>query len=470
MKKLLASFAAVLIVIVYITSCKKKDNDDIPDPCPTPPCDTPYVQNTPWPKWVFQHWVWEDEGTTASARALVDDYLAHNIPVAAIVIDSPWETCYNTFEWDSTLYPNAKQMIDYFHSKNIKVLMWITGVINVDCQPLYDYAKSHNYFLKNSANDPNPKVVSWWKGDGSLIDFHNPQAVAWWKGLMDKVLDMGIDGWKCDGADFYAFPQAYSPGKGGMVTRLEHSHAYYRLFHDYTRQKRGISTAIMSRPIDNYNLGDFGGDLAAFSPKDIGWSCWVGDQDATFAGLKAALNNMYWSSVYPYLIFGSDIGGYREDNSSPPHFRTKRLFIRWAQLGAFSGLMENGGGGEHRPWMFDAQTDDIYRKLVVMREKYLVGYLLEQSVAANNAGKSLMTFLDKSKYSYLLGTDIFVTPILDDFGTVTINFPAGNDKWVYLYDKTKVYDGGTSITKTFPIDEFPVFVRQGTPLANVITP
>jgi alpha-glucosidase (family GH31 glycosyl hydrolase) len=57
-------------------------------------------------------------------------------------------------------------------------------------------------------------------------------------------------------------------------------------------------------------------------------------------------------------------GGYR--SSSVPNGRTKQLFIRWAQLGAFCPLMENGGNGEHRPWMFDSnnQTLDIYRNFV----------------------------------------------------------------------------------------------------------
>jgi hypothetical protein len=31
------------------------------------------------------------------------------------------------------------------------------------------------------------------------------------------------------------------------------------------------------------------------------------------------------------------------------------------QVMAFAPLMENGGGGEHRPWMFDDETLQIYR-------------------------------------------------------------------------------------------------------------
>src|SRR5687768_9609479 len=76
-------------------------------------------QTTPWPEWVFHHWVWEDESTQESALQLVNDYIAHDIPVGAIIIDSPWETGYNTFEWDSSLYPDPQAMVDSFHSNGV---------------------------------------------------------------------------------------------------------------------------------------------------------------------------------------------------------------------------------------------------------------------------------------------------------------------------------------------------------------
>lgn len=37
--------------------------------------------NLPWPSWVFEHWVWEDESTQESALQIVDDYMARDIPV-----------------------------------------------------------------------------------------------------------------------------------------------------------------------------------------------------------------------------------------------------------------------------------------------------------------------------------------------------------------------------------------------------
>ncbi|TNF26452.1 MAG: T9SS type A sorting domain-containing protein [Bacteroidetes bacterium] len=413
-----------------------------------------------WPAYVFSHWVWEDESTQESALTLVDDYLQRDIPVNAIIIDSPWETGYNTFEWDTALFPDAQAMIDSFHSRDVKVIMWITGIINIDEGAIYDYAKDQGYFMKVFPWDTEPAVINWWKGDGSLIDWFNPDAVTWWKGLMDNMLAMGIDGWKCDGTDFSAIQSPWSDGAGGFVSRLDYSHAYYQIHFDYTREVLGNDRVIHARPIDNYGLADIGGDQVSFSPIPTAFAAWVGDQDATFEGMVWALNNMYHSYEMGYLNFGSDIGGYRENDLFQPIGRSKELFIRWAQLGTFSGLMENGGGGEHRPWMFDAETEDIYRDLVQKRYNMLP-YLMQQSETYYAQQRSLMQFFNSTDYSYMLGDDIFVAPFLEEGTTITVNFPAGHN-WIYLYNEGLVYSGGTTETLTIPYSEYPVFLK-GTP-------
>lgn len=408
-----------------------------------------------WPAWIFSHWVWEDEGNRESALQLIDDYLAHGIPVGAAIIDSPWETDYNTFVFDTALYPDPQSMVDYYHSKNVKLLMWITGVINTDVQPLYDSIAALGYFMQQNASS-GPAIIEWWKGDGSLIDLYNPDAVAWWKGLMDNVLDLGIDGWKCDGTDYYAIGARYSPYLGANVSRLNYSHAYYQIFHDYTRERLGNKRVNMARPIDNYGTIDIGGDFVAFQPKPISWAAWVGDQDATWDGMEKALNNMYWSDQYGYLSFGSDIAGYREDNLYPETGRSKELFIRWAQLGALSPLMENGSVG---PWRFDEETTNIYRRFAKIHTS-LMPYLMTESETYFANGEPLMQFFNKNDYSFMLGPDIFVAPILAAGGNVTVHFPAG-ENWVYLFDTAVVKTGGASEALNFSLSEYPVYVRQG---------
>jgi|GEM_PF-1667264 len=413
--------------------------------------------NLPWPSWVFSHWVWEDESTQESALAFVDGFLSRDIPVSAIIIDSPWETGYNTFEWDTALFHDAQAMIDSLHSRDVKVIMWITGIINIDEGAIYEYARDQGYFMKQLPFDSEPAVINWWKGDGSLIDWFNPDAVAWWKDLMDNLLDMGIDGWKCDGTDFSAIQTPWSPGANNFVSRIDYSHSYYQLHFDYTREVLGDARIIHARPIDNYGLADIGGEQVSFSPVPTGFAAWVGDQDATFEGLTWALNSMYHSHDMGYLSFGSDIGGYREDDLAPTNGRTKELFIRWAQLGTFSGLMENGGGGEHRPWMFDEETTDIYRDLVAKRYN-LLPYLMQHSEAYYANGMSLMQFFNKTDYSFMLGPDVFVAPFLQEGTSITVNFPDGYE-WIYLYNNDQVYTGGTSETLTIPYSEYPVFTK-----------
>jgi alpha-D-xyloside xylohydrolase len=302
-----------------------------------------------------------------------------------------------------------------------------------------------------------------------MIDFFNPAAVAWWKTLMDKVLDLGIDGWKCDGTDYSILlgGSTYSPGMGAAVSRIQYSEAYYRLFHNYTRQRLGNDRANMSRPVDNYGYTFITDpNLVSFTPRDIGFACWVGDQDATFDGMKNALNNMYQSNVNNYLAFGSDIGGYREQNV--PNGRATDLFVRWAQLGAFSPLMENGGGGEHRPWMFDQQTNDIYNKFARLHHA-MVPYVMHQADSLFAITQSLMQFQNSTDYAFTFGSDVFVTPITSSSNTVLINsFPGASDSWVYLFDNSQVFQSGTGTALNVSPGEYPVFIKSTSPLLSLL--
>ncbi len=73
-------------------------------------------------------------------------------------------------------------------------MLWATSMINNDSE-LYEEGVKNNYFLNKG------KLVKWWHGNGAFVDFSNSEAKAWFFKQMDKVLDMGIDGFKCDGAD-----------------------------------------------------------------------------------------------------------------------------------------------------------------------------------------------------------------------------------------------------------------------------
>ena len=56
-------------------------------------------------------------------------------------------------------------------------------------------------------------------------------------------------------------------------------------------------------------------------------------------------------------------------SDSSPLGRTKDSFIRWTQASALNPLFENGGQKEHRPWIFDEETYEIYRTYLWLHEE-----------------------------------------------------------------------------------------------------
>ncbi len=68
---------------------------------------------------------------------------------------------------------------------------------------------------------------------------------------MDNVLDMGVDGFKCDGTDPYVFELVVPFGYGGFFSERDYANMYYRDFLLYSQSKN--PEAIMwARPCDSY--------------------------------------------------------------------------------------------------------------------------------------------------------------------------------------------------------------------------
>ena len=157
------------------------------------------------------------------------------------------------------------------------------------------------------------------------------------------------------------------------------------------------------------------------------------------------------------------------------------LYSRWVQLGAASPLMENGGNNEHRPWMWDAPgsttVTDMYRTLVSFHHSILPYLLTTGSNALDTKTSSLIFTQAESlivkDYSYRLGPDIFVQPVVND-GVREINVtfpgcPAGSAqgcvaRWQSIYDSSTVYTSDKVWLFSVPITQTPIFLRKGSVL------
>ena len=409
------------------------------------------------PSWAFSLWVWEDDANTAAAVwDLVHGYAEHDLPAGAVLIDSPWSTLYNNFEWDTKRYPQPQQMIDTLHRRGLKVVLWMTNMVNTRDQQadasgetnedIYTYANQHGYLCNGG------KVFQWWKGAGAFPDYTNAEAVGWWHGLMDRALDMGTDGWKVDGSSAH-FPIVGGTCKAGPINIIEYSDQYYRdtYRHLVARRPQGVT---MVRSADVGEV-DYEGRHAT---RDAAPVTWVGDQRHTWddLGILEALKSVFLAIGMGYSVIGSDTGGYQTD---PAHRgqMPKALFLRWAEWNAFMPFFINGGHDEHRPWKFDPETLRIFRRFAWLHQELAPYWFSEVARAHQGKGNFLRVY--PGRWEYGLGQEFLVAPIYQNAPRREVQLPRG--RWHYYWHPDRVWEGPTTVTLDVPLDEFPVFVKAG---------
>ena len=444
------------------------------------------------PPWALECWLWEDDANTAAAvNELVEGYARHDLPVRTVLIDSPWSERYNDFKVDGARYPDPGRFFLGLQERGYRVVLWMTCMVDRRSKDtpqgkspdFYDAARAAGYL----AGPDQP--WRWWKGEGGFIDYRNPDAMRWWHGMQDQVLRWGIDGWKLDGCDTFfssrvaGVPVPFGRTRDGWITTRQYMDDYAReeLRHG---QSRNPEFATLIRSLDGPWSHPEG-----FAPLDAAPVTWVGDNRHTWKradrGLEAALRDILGSARLGYCVIGSDVGGYHgrsnPDDTGPATaallagWRPRdpvagefgqaagdaiapNIYIRWAQFSAFCGLFLNGGHGERRLWRRTPAELEIIRTFSWLHTE-LVPYMYSHVVACHRGGKPLMRPLDEGSYHYLFGDDFLVAPIHEDTVRREMVLPAG--RWRYLFRPVEILSGPGRVTRDFPLEEYPVFLRDG---------
>lgn len=410
------------------------------------------------PAWAFEPWVWEDDVNTAEfVRELLDGYREHDIPAHTLLIDSPWSTRYNDFIVDEARYPDPAAFFGQLEDEGVNVVLWMTCMVNDENDDTairadkgwFEDARTAGYLAGDGF------ATGWWKGHGGFIDYANPEAMAWWRAMQQQTLDWGVDGWKLDGtATFFSsrpfgFVAPIQKTAGGWMTTRTHMDHYYRdeYLHGLTKNPNFVT---LSRSID----GPFHPE--GFAPLDAAPVTWVGDQDHTWSledeGLEEALGYIMKSAKLGYNVIGSDVAGY--GGSDIP----ANLYIRWAQFSAFCGLFLNGGHGERRLWMRSPEELEIVRQYAWLHSE-LVPYMFSHTVRLHHEGGAPLMQPVGETYNYRFGDAFFVSPIHRDVTEWTVDLPEG--EWRYLFNLRESFAGPRTLTREFPLNEFPAFVRAG---------
>ena len=399
-------------------------------------------------------------------------------------------TQYNTYRWNEYRYPEPATIIDDLHNRDIRVILWVTGIINKGSELYSTVWDKYCYPNQEPNHDPVTEKcarVEWWHGgpDSIHIDFRKLEARNWFADIISPLMTTDFDGFKCDtAADKYYIPLEDSNGTplediNGTQLRNHYYETFYQIAKEQKPEGIILSTAY-SRKMDN--IDGVGAPIQA-SPIN-----WPGDFCGNFKqGLRKQMRDVYESAKLGYGAPGVEVGGY----NICMYGISKWALIRYAQFGALTPLMENGGlDKDHEPWRHnDEDTIRIYRYFATLHSE-LVPYLFSYGVEAHRTRTSILRGIDlivgddpedlKYESHHKLGEELFVSLVTNKAKSKEVVFPQ-KGRWIDYWNEEQVYSGGTRVT--YDLDwkagedincsdaegdnlmldnmKFPIFIRAG---------
>ncbi len=421
------------------------------------------------PEWAYGHWksrdIYEHQ---RDAEADFDGYREHAIPLDAIVIDSPWATQYNTWEFNPHQFPDAPGLIERMRAQGVRTVVWVTPWVNLDSSegqippdpesarlhrmPSPNYEAGREHFVKGP--DGEPWVSKWWMGTGSPIDFTSEAAEAWWREQAARVLALGVQGIKADDGEGFYYPDEvrFADGRGGAEAGWAQGLLYRRS---------------MQRALDEAHPGEgvlFG--RPGWTGQQAVGITWGGDQPSDFWSLRTLVAATLTAAASGFSNWSHDVGGYLGERlvSRCP----KELLLRWVQFGCFTPLMHAHGRFEQEAWTYDGELLERYREYVLLHEQ-LVPYVRAAAVTAARSGLPIIRPLLLSDPAdprgwamadaYGYGPSLWVAPVLETGAREReVELPAG--EWIDFWTGEAVSGGGT-IVALAPLGRIPVWVRRG---------
>ena len=427
------------------------------------------------PRWAFEPWLSKDYSSTDDTLGFVQGSIDRGIPVGVAVLDSPWETSYNTFTPDESpgRYHDFANLVSTLQSKGVRTVVWITEFVNYvsyDVElgaqthydgpaPGYDLADRCGFFVDQGHPYP------WYKGTGGAIDFFNGSATAWWHAQQDKLLATGIGGYKVDFGDAYVTTDPVTTA-AGPVPHQQYSEAYYEDLLAYAASKRPPGDFLtMVRGWDQ----SYGFAGRTYARPEHAPVVWAGDNRRDWIGVADVLNTSFMNAKLGYPMMGSDVGGYLnldDKNLTGPEIPFDSLvFARWSEMGALMPLMQLHTRADLMPWTVPDHTDEtvaLYKYWATLHHELVpFMYSLAQETYAKRSSGILRPIGGDGDWRYALGDAFFVAPILDATGIRDVVFPDAAKYYDWFAPSNDPVTGTLAQYDSSARERYPLFVREG---------
>lgn len=427
----------------------------------------------------------------------VEQAIARGIPVSTVWIDAPWQTGYNTFVFNEQQLPNIDATLAGLAARGIRVLTWATEHVNTSddsgqafgmpasaTRPMFAAYAEAGFLVATSTRTGeagDPFEFPWGRGVGAYVDFTNPAACDAWRAAIRPMLARGVHGFKLDygetmRADLLGqLPNDLPRFFDGTTTAVQHTR-YSRLYHECYRQALLESYPAALGRAEHFIITRTGG----IYDQQNGTAIWPGDLDSGFeragdqidgeiavGGIPAAIAGFQSLQMSGYPLFGTDVGGYRGGVPTP------EAFVRWAQAGALSTIMQVGGGGNHAPWdpalieVIDEFTiaARLHMDLVPMWDLWIGAAATDGTPAAVPVGVlaedelgALAAAAWADDMSYVLGDTLLAALVVTEGArTRTLFVPPG--RWRSWWDGALIV-GPAVVTVEAPLARVPLFMRE----------
>lgn len=424
------------------------------------------------PDWIYNGLIVGVQGGNERSFNLLDRTIDHGIKVSGLWCQDWCGKRVTSFgkrlQWDwqyhKEMYPELPRHIEELHRRGIKFLGYINPYLVNDGE-LYRQGKELGVFATKA--DGSDYLVDFGEFYCGVVDFTNPKAYEWFKNEVVKKhsLDIGIDGWMADFGEY--LPTDDLKLFNGKSPMIEHNH--WPVLWAKCNYEALEETGKLGEVVYFMRAGGTGSQKYCTL-------LWAGDQSVDFSihdGLATVICAALSAGMSGCGLSHSDIGGY---TSLFGNTRTKELFLRWAEMAAFTPVMRTHECNRPEENFQYYDDEDCMKQLARLVDVYTMLAPYMKTLVAENAAKGIPVqrplFLHNEddaacydiQYQYMLGPDMLVAPVyLSQKTQWEVYLPAG--KWIHLWTGVS-YEKGTHAVPA-ELGDTPVFYKADSQYAGL---